>query len=67
MWTRMPLDYVVITNEFASARLRKLLHDSCVDAVVHVHKPAIVAVCGLNGPLQALLDLTDLIARSHNW
>jgi hypothetical protein len=59
---RQDFAYVVITNEFDPSRLRKLLTDSCIDAVVHVHKPAVVSVLGLNGDLADLWDLTDLIA-----
>lgn len=65
--TRTQIDYIVVTNEFGSARLQRLLRDPCVDAVVHVHKPAVMEVCQIDGELDSLSDLTDLIARSHNW
>lgn len=59
--------YYVVTNEYDPARLGKMLSDSCVDGVVHVHRPAVVTVCGLNGRLGQLLDLTDLITAATTW
>lgn len=58
--------YFVITNEFDPARLTKALDDSCVDGVVHVHKAAVVEVCGLDGRLDELMDLTDLVQLTHS-
>ena len=58
--------YFVITNEFDPARLTKALDDSCVDGVVHVHKAAVVEVCGLDGRLDELMDLTDLVQFTHS-
>jgi hypothetical protein len=66
-WTRTQIDYLVITNEYDPARLNKLLVDSCVDALVHVHKPLPTSVCGLNSRLVHMLDLVDLLARSQSW
>jgi hypothetical protein len=66
-WLRQPLDYIVITNEFDPSRLNKMLGDSCFDAVVHVHKPAVVNIAGLNGRLNQLLDLTDLFSLTKGW
>ncbi|MDP3880013.1 MAG: hypothetical protein Q8Q07_06905, partial [Dehalococcoidales bacterium] len=66
-WTRAQVDYLVVTNEFDPARLNKILSDSCVDAVVHVHKPLPTTVCGLNSRLVHMLDLVDLLARSLTW
>ncbi len=66
-FTRTKIDYLVITNEYDPARLNKLLDDSCVDALIHVHKPLPTTVCGLNSRLMKMLDLTDLIDRSNNW
>jgi hypothetical protein len=44
-----------------------MLDDSCIDGIVHVHKPAVTEVCGLNGRLGELLDLTDLIQATRSW
>lgn len=66
-WTRTQIDYLVVTNEFDPARLHKLLSDPCVDALVHVHKPLVTSVCGLDSRLVQMLDLVDLFARSHTW
>lgn len=66
-WTRTQIDYLVITNEYDPARLNKLLDDSCVDALVHVHKHLPINVCGLNSRLVNMLDLIDLLARSQTW
>lgn len=62
-----PFYYFVVTNEFDPARLAKILNDQCIDGLVHVHKPAVQTVCKLNGRLDKMLDLTDLITRTKNW
>ena len=61
------LYFYVLTNEFQGGRLAKMLSDSCVDGVVHVHKSLVVEVCGLDGRLARLLDLTELVALSSQW
>ena len=66
-WTRTKIDYIVVTNEFDPARLNRIIDDSCVDALVHVHKPLPTSVCGLNSRLNNMLDLTDLLSRSNTW
>ncbi len=53
--------YYVITNEYDPSRLNKILDDTCVDGVVHVHKAAVSEICGLNGRLTRLIDLVDFI------
>jgi hypothetical protein len=58
---REHLLYFLITNEFDPSRLTKILDDTCVDSVVHVHKHAVVDVCGLNGRLDKLIDLQDFV------
>jgi hypothetical protein len=66
-WTRTKIEYYVITNEYDPARLNKLLSDSCVDALVHVHKYLPINICGLNSRLVNMIDLTDLISKSRTW
>jgi hypothetical protein len=61
------LFYYISTNEFDPARTQKLIGDPCIDHVIHVHKPLVTGVAGLNGRLTDLWDLTDLIADSHKW
>jgi hypothetical protein len=61
------LRFYVITNEYDPARLSKLLSDSCVDSLVHVHKAAVVEVCKLNSRLQELKDLEDLVRATWTW
>jgi hypothetical protein len=63
-WGRHPLEYIVVTHEYDPARLEKVLSDACIDAVVHVHKPAVVEVSGLDGRLRRPLDLTELFGRT---
>ena len=65
-WGRHPFDFIVVTNEFDPARLGKLLDDTCIDAVVHVHKAVVMEVCGLNGRLNAILDLPELFVRTRS-
>jgi len=66
-WGRYPLDFVVLTNEYDPARLQRLLSDPCIDALIHVHKPAVQKIAQLDGRLAKLLDLTDLFALTHRW
>ena len=61
------LYFYVLTNEFQSGRLAKMLSDPCIDGVVHVHKPLVVDVCGFDGRLDKLFDLTDLVSLSFEW
>jgi len=64
---RVPLEYYVVTNEFDPARLQKILADTCVDGLAHVHKPLVTRVLGLDGRLDRLLDLVDLVNGSRAW
>lgn len=59
--------YYVLTNEYDPARLNKILVDTCVDGVVHVHKAAVVELCGLDGRLSRLMDLADFIEATMSW
>jgi hypothetical protein len=59
--------YYVLTNEYDPARLNKILDDSCVDGIVHVHKTAVVDVCRLDGRLTRLMDLVDLVNATFTW
>lgn len=61
------LRFFVLTNEYSPSRLVKMLNDSCIDALVHVHKPAVTEVCQLDDRLEAMLDLTELVAMSREW
>ncbi len=61
------LHFYVMTNEFQSGRLTKMLSDPCIDGVVHVHKPLVVDVCGLDGRLKDMLDLTEFVALTNQW
>jgi hypothetical protein len=65
--TRQHLLYYVVTNEFDPSRLTKMLDDTCVNGIVHVHKPAVVDVCGLNGRLKQLTDLEAFIDLASSW
>jgi len=59
--------YFVLTNEYSPSRLLKILHDPCVDELVHVHKEAIIEVCKLDGRLSRMLDLSDFVGLSQDW
>lgn len=61
------LRFYVATNEFNPGRLEKLLSDPCIDGVVHVCKRAVTEVCGLNGRMTKLMDLSDLIAATNSF
>jgi len=66
-WTDSRIFYFVVTNEFDPARTDKLLVDKCIDGVVHVHKPLVTDVCALDGRLNQMLDLSELIIKSSSW
>jgi hypothetical protein len=44
-----------------------MLEDSCVDDVIHVHKAAVIEICGLNGRVKRLIDLADFIETTLSW
>jgi len=66
-FTDTHLFYCVATNEYDPARVEKLLTDKCIDGVVHVHKPLVTEVSGLDGRLAEFLDLSELIEQSNQW
>ena len=66
-FTDTQIFYYVATNEYDPARVEKPLNDKCIDGVVHVHKPLVTRVCGLDGRLGQFLDLSELIERSTHW
>jgi len=61
------LRFYALTNEFSPGRLLKMLNDTCIDGLVHVHKPAVREVCGLDGRLEQMLDLSDLVDLTRQW
>jgi hypothetical protein len=61
------LIYYVIKNEYDPARLNKLISDSCVDGLIHVHKHAVTNICQLDGRLSNLVDLHDFVMQAHSW
>jgi hypothetical protein len=66
-FTDTEIFYYVATNEYDPARVEKPLTDKCINGVVHVHKPLVTEVSGLNGRLADLLDLSDLIDQTSRW
>lgn len=64
---RLSLRYFVVTNEFDPARLAKVLSDPCIDGLVHVHRHAVTGICGLDGRLEKMLDLSDFVAQTRSW
>jgi hypothetical protein len=66
-FTDTQIFYYVATNEYDPARVEKPLNDKCIDGVVHVHKPLVTAVSGLDGRLDEFLDLSEFIDRSNLW
>ena len=65
--SRRELLYYVVTNEYDPSRLTKMLDDTCVDGIIHVHKAGVVDVCGLNGRLVELIDLADFVQSTNAW
>ena len=59
--------YYVLTNEYSPARLSKMLADTCIDGVVHVHRRAVTAVCQLDKRLEEMLDLTIFVQLTYHW
>lgn len=66
-FTDTQIFYYAATNEYDPARVEKPLTDRCIDGVVHVHKPLVTSVSGLDGRLAELLDLSELIGLSTQW
>lgn len=66
-FTDTQLFYYVATNEYDPARVEKPLTDKCINGVVHVHKPLVTEICGLDGRLAEFLDLSELIEKSNQW
>jgi hypothetical protein len=66
-FTDTQIFYYVATNEYDPARVEKPLTDKCIDGVVHVHKPLVTEVSGLDGRLAEFLDLSELIEKSNQW
>lgn len=64
---RSELLYYVITDEYDPSRLNKVLADTCVNSVVHVHKAAVTQVCKMDGRLTQLIDLSDFVATASSW
>jgi len=65
--SRNPLKFYVVTNEFDPARLTKILKDTCIDALIHVRKEAVIKVCELNGRLEKMVDLSDFLSDLSRW
>jgi hypothetical protein len=64
---RKELLYFLVTNEYDSSRLKKVIGDPCIDGLIHIHKTAVVDVCGLGKNLSGLQDLTDLVKATASW
>lgn len=70
IYRQLPQDrllYFVLTNEYDPSRLNKILSDTCVDGVIHVHKKAVLEICELDGRLERLMDLTDFVKCTFSW
>ncbi len=63
---RLKLSYFLVTNEYDPARLNKILDDTCIDGIVHVHKPAVTEICELDGRLDDLFDLSEFFRIVKN-
>ena len=69
----MHLRYFVVTNELNSQRLDKILDQSCVDGLVHVHLELAQMIGGTSPLMQEairsgrLLDLADWVKDTHTW
>jgi hypothetical protein len=59
--------YYVVTNEFYSSRLEKMLNDDCVTGVVHVHRAALAATGLKLEARKPLIDLNDFLALVSGW
>lgn len=58
---RGSLKFYVVTNEFGPARLSKVIEDYCIDAVFHVNRRMVVDVAKVDGRLEPLRDLSELL------
>lgn len=60
------LKFYVVTNEFDPARLHKVLEDYRIDAVFHVNRRFVVEVAKVDGRLERLGDLSELVQEFSN-
>ena len=57
------LKFYAVTNEYDPARLSKVIEDYCIDGVFHVHRTLVTDVAEVDGRLEGLLDLSELLTR----
>lgn len=57
---RPKVKFLVVTNEFMPARLRRIIENPCVDQVFHVNRDLLLRVNEGNGRLIGLKDLSEL-------
>lgn len=55
------LKFYVVTNEFGPARLSKVLEDYRIDDVFHVNRRLVVDIAKVDGRLERLRDLSELL------
>jgi hypothetical protein len=55
------LKFYAVTNEFDPARLSKVLEDYRIDGLFHVNRRLVVDVAQVDGRLERLADLSDLL------
>jgi hypothetical protein len=69
----MDLGMYVVTNEMSVSRLDKVLNQPCVDALVHVHLPAVEQAEPYSAEMKhamttgRLMDLVDFVKLTHTW
>lgn len=63
--------YYVLTNEFSTARLEKLLSQPCIDGLIHVHEPLLTTMAGPRAqPVTShpkFYDLVDFVNMTRSW
>jgi len=57
---RPTVKFLVVTNEFMPARLKRLIENPCIDKVFHVNQDLVKRVNNGDGRLSGLEDLSHL-------
>ncbi len=55
------LKFYAVTNEYDPARLTKVLEDYRIDGLFHVRRTLVVDVANVDGRMENLRDLSDLL------
>lgn len=64
LFRRQILSFYVVTNEMDQGRLTTMAQDDCLEGVVHIHVPMLMALAQNPGNV---IDLVDFVKSTHDW